>query len=483
MKNQKRTGLKKTAGRAVAVLLVMGVFAGCGMQAKRPETKDSVKTEKEKEESKELLSKLALSDGDGIYVTEHCVYKVEEESEKSELVQLDWQGKEQNRISLGDANIEGISEKYVCYFENGQNDESILYLAPIEQTEKGEKVRLEKKEKIAASESEPSAYVWESNVYYILDLHHLYYYDAAKKETKCLLKAGEDDFIQFCNQEYEGRRNRFIYNGKVYLTKWDDKGTSLYCIDQQTAKLECLGEINDSMVDIRAVKDNLVFCDVSDADPDNLSTWYIVYDTKEKKKKAQLDEKQITTFLEQQGLWNEGAVFQLVGSRDEGEQLNFVIRICWPENIVATGGPQKGKEVEMAKEMQILLHCPWQDLTALSIDKKLSQWMDEHVSYRDVFIEPPKEVSVDSNYWMVPELVLWDFYGEELLLCCMELEKRDTTEGRLPGTDKDFRADVDLKKFELKAYDPESGKIRDVPKSDGLYQILDLTKMLGFSVK
>lgn len=473
MKNKlkrKRAALKKAAGRTVAALLVAGLCAGCGMQAKSPETNDSVKTEKEKKERKELLSELALRVGDGIYVTEHCVYKVEEGAKKNELVQFDWQGEEQHRIPFGEyASIEGISEKYVCYSENGQNDELILYLAPIEHTEKGEKVQLEKKEKIVASGSEPSAYVWESNVYYILDSDHLYYYDASKKESKCLLKAGEGHIIQFCNQGYEGAGGRFIHNGKVYLTKWDDKGTALYCIDQQTAKLEFLGEVNAPMVDIDAVKDNLVFCDRDDF---NLSTSCIVYDTKEKKIKAQLDEKQITTFLEQQGLWKEGASFQLAGIRDVGEQLNFVIWICWSENIVATGGPQKGKKVEMSKYMQILLHCPWQELTALSIDKKFSQWMDEHVSYSDVFLKPPKEVSVDRNYWMVPELVLWNFYGEELLLCCMKLEKRNTTEGRFPGTDKDFQADVDLKNFEFKAYDPKSGKIRDIPKSDVLYQII-----------
>ena len=479
MKNKsksKSAALKKEAGRIVAVLLVTGLFAGCGMQAKRPETNDSVKTEKERKERKELLSELALRDGYGIYVTEHCVYKVEKTSKKNELVQFDWQGKEQHRISFGEyASIEGISEKYVCYSENGQNDESILYLAPIEQTEKGEKVQLEKKERIAASESEPSVYAWESNVYYILDSDHLYYYDAAKKDTKCLLKAGGDDIIQFCHQEYEGTGSRFIHNGKVYLTEWDDKGTALYCIDQQTAKLECLGEVNALMVDIHAVKDNLVFCDMSDVDTDNLSTSYIVYDTKERKKKAQLDEKQITTFLEQQGLWKEGAYFHCTTnlvSIGGGEQLNFVITMNWPEKVVATGGLQKGKKVEMSKSKQILLRCPWQEPTALSYDKNFSQWMDEHIVDTDVFVNAPTTSSRGSYYIMTPNVAVWNFYGEELLLCCMDFEKKDTTGEKLPPDD--YLPDVDLKNFELKAYDPESGKIRDIPKSDTLYQIIDM---------
>lgn len=475
MKNKrksKRVALKKAAGRTVVALLVAGLCAGCGMQAKKPETNDRVKTEKEKKERKELLSELALRDGFGIYVTEHCVYKWEEASKQNELVQSNWQGKEQHRISFGEyTSIEGISEKYVCYSENGQN-ESILYLAPIEQTEKGEKVQLEKKEKIATSESEPSAYVWESNVYYILDSDRLYYYDAAKKESKCLLKAGEDDTIQFSHQDYGGRINRFIHNGNVYLTKWDDKGTALYCIDQQTAKLVFLGEVNAPMVDIHAVKDNLVFCDMSDLDTDNLSTSYIVYDTKEKKKKAQLDEKQIRAFLEQQGLWKEGASFQLAGSRDAGEQLNFVIRINWPEKVVATGGPQKGKKVEMSKSRYILLRCPWQELTAFSYDKKLSQWMDEHIVDTDVFVNAPTTSSMGSYYVMTPNVAVWNFYGEELLLCCMDFEKKDTTGEKLPPDD--YLPDVELKDFELKAYDPESGKIRDIPKSDMLYQIIDM---------
>lgn len=469
----KSAALKKAAGRIVAALLVAGLCAGCGMQAKSPETNDSVKTEKEKKERKELLSELALRDGFGIYVTERCVYKVEEASKKNELVQFDWQGKEQHRISFGEyASIEGISEKYVCYSENGQNDESILYLAPIEQTEKGEKVQLEKKEKIAMSESEPSAYVWESNVYYILDSDRLYYYDAAKKESKCLLRAGEDDIIQFCHQQYEGAGSRSIHNGKVYLTKWDDNRNALYCIDQQTAKLEFLGEVNKAMVDIRAVKDHLVFCDVDDVDTGYVSTSYIVYDTKEKEIKTLLDEKQIRAFLEQQGLWKEGASFQLVGSRDAGEQLSFVIRIDWPEKVEATGGPQKGKKVEMSKSRYILLRCPWQELTALSYDKKFSKWMDEHIVDIDVFVNAPPTANMSSYYVMTPNVAVWNFYGEELLLCCMDFEKKDMTGEKLPPDD--YLEDVDLKNFELKAYDPENGKIRDIPKSDMLYQIIDM---------
>ena len=134
----KRERLKKAAGRAAALMLAVALCAGCGMRAEKSEKNGSVKTEKEHTERTERLAELALWDDDGIYVTEHCIYSTVEESKKTEIVQSDWQGKEQQRYSLsGHVRIQGISEKYVCYSEFVENDEAILYLAPIEQTESG----------------------------------------------------------------------------------------------------------------------------------------------------------------------------------------------------------------------------------------------------------------------------------------------------------------------------------------------------------
>ena len=181
MKNRKRTGWKKTAERAITVLLVTGLLGGCGIQAKRPETNDSVKTEKEKTEQKERLSQLAQMNGNSTFVTDHCIYRMD-----GEFVQSDWKGKELDRISLGEnEKIEGMSDKYICCSDVRENGECILYLAPVEQTKEGEKVRLEKKEKIAQTEDMYDVYVWGSNVYYTLGGRGgLYYYDAKRKKTK-----------------------------------------------------------------------------------------------------------------------------------------------------------------------------------------------------------------------------------------------------------------------------------------------------------
>lgn len=474
MKNRKRTGWKKTAERAITVLLVTGLLGGCGIQAKRPETNDSVKTEKEKTEQKERLSQLAQMNGNSTFVTDHCIYRMD-----GEFVQSDWKGKELDRISLGEnEKIEGMSDKYICCSDVRENGECILYLAPVEQTKEGEKVRLEKKEKIAQTEDMYDVYVWGSNVYYTLGGRGgLYYYDAKRKKTKCLLEAKEDDAIGFCAYEGAGDGAHLICDGKIYLTNSNERGTSLYCIDRQTAKLDFLGEVKEVDLNICSVKENLVFCTCRASEWEaraDLSTWYIVYDTKEKKQKAQLKEDQIEAFLKQQGLWKEGADFYFVGNfvrTEGGEQLDFVINMNWPEKVVATGGPQKGKEVEMSKSKEILLRCPWQELTALSYDKIFSQWMDEHVDDMDMFMSMPATSSMSSHYSLIPNVAVWNFYGEELLLCCMDLEKKDITWKKNPPDD--YQQDVVLKSFELKAYDLESGKLRDIPKSDGLYQIID----------
>lgn len=476
MKNQKRTRWKKTAGRAITVLLVTGLLGGCGMQAKRAETNDSVKIEKEKTEQKERLSQLAQLDGNSIFVTDHCIYRMD-----GEFVQSDWKGKELDRISLGEnEKIEGMSEKYICYSEDRENGECILYLAPVEQTKEGEKVRLEKKEKIAQTEDMFDVYVWGSNVYYTLGgWGGLYYYDAEKKKMKCLLEAKEDDAIGFCAYEGAADEAHLICDGKIYLTNSNERGTSLYCIDRQTAKLDFLGEVEGVDLNICSVKENLVFCTCRASvweDKTDLSTWYIVYDTREKKQKAQLKEDQIVAYLKQQGLWKEGADFQLLGnlvSREGGDKLHFVIDMNWQEKVVATGGPQKGKEVEMSKSKEILLRCPWQELTALSYDKIFSQWMDEHVDDIDMFVSVPVAISsMYSHYRLIPNVAVWNFCGEELLLCCMDMEKKDMTwEKNSPDV---YQQDVVLKNFELKAYDLKSGKLRDIPKSDGLYQIINV---------
>ena len=241
--------------------------------------------------------------------------------------------------------------------------------------------------------------------------------------------------------------------------------------------MDFLGEVKEVDLNICSVKENLVFCTCRASEWEaraDLSTWYIVYDTKEKKQKAQLKEDQIEAFLKQQGLWKEGADFYFVGNfvrTEGGEQLDFVINMNWPEKVVATGGPQKGKEVEMSKSKEILLRCPWQELTALSYDKIFSQWMDEHVDDMDMFMSMPATSSMSSHYSLIPNVAVWNFYGEELLLCCMDLEKKDITWKKNPPDD--YQQDVVLKSFELKAYDLESGKLRDIPKSDGLYQIID----------
>lgn len=458
----KRVGLKRAAGRAVVVLLVAGLFAGCGMQAKRPETKDSVNAEKEHTDKKELLSKLALRNSTDIYVTEHCIY--EEKVQPCELVQSDWQGKEQHRYSLGEhSSIEWISDKYVCYTDNKGDEESVLYLAPIEKTEKGEKVKLEKKEKIADTEEDVDVYIWESNVYYCKNEDSLYYYDAAKKETKCLLKAGKNSTIKFSDMIYDDGGTRFVHNDKMYFIKSDYStsrdASSLYCINQQTAKLDFLGEVKDPIGGILAVKDNLVFCSVYGEDLEG----YIVYDTKEKKKKAQLEGKQIEAFLKRQGLLKEeGTQYQLL-CRDGGEQLDFIVGISRME----TGTKKLAVTVN-----QILLHCPWQELTALSIDKKFSQWMDEHLKYTKVFCS--EDSTSSGNYYVsAPNIYVLDFYGEEILLCDMKLEKKDMKGKEVSSSD--IQMDVDLKSFQWKAYDPDSGKVRDIPKSDALYQIIHVS--------
>lgn len=479
----KKEELKKAVGRTIAMLLVTGLCAGCGMQARKPETNDPVKAEKEKKERKELLSELALRDGEGTYVTEHCIYRVKEQAGEKELVQSDWQGKERRRYPLGeDVDIEAISDQYVCYSDLGKNDWSILYIAPIEQTDNGEKVEMDKKEKLAETELEFAVYTENSCVYYILtsetDVDFLYCYDAGKKETKCLLKSGRGDMMQFCGQEYENSMKRLTYGSKIYLSVLEDGGTSLYCIDTDTVRLDALGRLKDLMLEeIWAVKDNLVFCSGGTVDPDDYLTWYFVYDTEQQKKIAELTENQIKTFLKQQGLWKKGADFEVSASRDGGEQLQFVLSFDWPEKITATGGPKKGKEVEVRKSKQILLRCPWRELTALSLDQKLSQWMDEHVDYTDVFVTAPPTASTYSHYNLIPNVAVWNFYGEELLLCCLELEKKDAQKSEEASVDE-FYVNAVLKSCEMKAYDPGSGRIRDIPKTDVLYQIASMSVYL-----
>lgn len=479
-KNKLKRESKKAAGRAAALMLAVALCAGCGMQAEKSEKNGSVKAEKEHTESTERLAELTLRDGIGIYVTEHCLYSTVEESKKAELVQSDWQGKEQHRYPLGEyVHIRGISEKYVCYSEFVENDGVVLCLAPIEQTENGEEVQFKKKQKIARGEYDFSVYAWESKVYYIQTADsgsdYLYCYDAEKKETNCLLESDQYGTLQFCNQDdgCADTGNLIVHDGKIYFINVRSSDASFYCVDRETARLAFLGELKDSKwKKVLAVKDDFIFCSVSGGDEDDLSTCYIVYDTKEKRKKAELTENQVKTFLKQQGLWKKGADFEMVDGRGGEKGLDFVIRVYWPEKITATGGPKKGKEVKMSKSRQILLHCPWQELTSLSVDQSFSQWMDEHQDYTDVFITVPATADIYSHYSLIPNIYVRGFYGDDLLICCQELERKKTSEEKIPADD--FLYNVEFKNFQLRAFDLDSGEAQDIPKTDVLYQMIEM---------
>lgn len=454
------------------MLLVAGLCAGCGTQAKKPETNDSVKKEQEENARVEQLAELVQYESANSYMTRQCIYRrVSTESGMMELVQSDWNGKEQHRYSLGeDTVIEGISEKYVCYEALEKDGTAFaLYLAPVKQTKQGEEVQLEKSEKIAETDDGFDAYVWESKVYYIRDYDEdgkseFYCYDAEKREKKCLLtKEG----LGFC-EKWGGPV--VTYDGKLYLEELEDDGTSLYCMDRETAELTSLGTWKNCVLEeVLAVTDDFIFATIYDDDEDE-ELWYSLYDIRKKEKKADLTWDQIENFLKQQGMWKKGAGFSVKDSRSRGNGLDFIVDLYWTEKVRATTGPQKGKEVEMSKGRQILLHCPWEDLTALSVDKKLSQWMDEDLNYTDVFITVPPTVNVASHYSIVSNRIVYGFYGEELLIACQELERRDVS-GKEISPDESLCV-VEVKSFQWKAYQPDSGRFRDIPKTDPLYQVI-----------
>lgn len=447
--------LKKTIRTGAVVLFAAYLSIGCGTSAKKPETNDSVKIEEEVKQEEDFLSSM-----DGVYVTEHCIYSTLGDKE---LVQTDRQGKELHRYSLDkNAQIEGISEEFVCYSVTEKECEyDYLYVAPIVKSEKGEKVLLEKSRKIAETEEVFAVYVWKSGVYYISD--HFYYYDAEKKETECVLRCGDDEQIQFC-EEYD-----IIEEGTVYLTK--SEGTverDIFGFDMQRRELNFFGKVEGDSMEIIAVKDHLLFCCVGD---EYFSAKYFVYDTLKREKRAELDRKQIDAALKQLGIEND--FFRITAGKSRGEQIDLVVEADAPEKITATDGPQKGQELKMCHPKQILLHCPWQNPAAFTIDKKLFEWMDQHVNYTDVYVRLPLTGSAASHYQTLPNIKAWNFCGENLILVCTELERKVAKK-----EDLDINNIIGVKKFTLKVFQPD-GKIRDLPETDWLLQFMQTEQMIS----
>ncbi|MCH5252686.1 MAG: hypothetical protein J1F22_06905 [Lachnospiraceae bacterium] len=465
--------MKRLLSVTMVWVLLVALCTGCGTgTGKEAATEGAIKVQSK--DAKEI-DNTALTDmaaRQKVSLTESSMVFVgdgpdEDESGGSHyLVQCDLKGKKVNGCYL-DEKLVGVGNGYICYCKFGDGDKSkeVLYTAPIEKTAKGECVNMKKAEKIAEGSIEFNAYVWESYVFYLDD--NLYCYSYETKQTKTLGRKNEFKNADFKTYD-SGGDVLYVRDGRLYLEVCDEKNDErmLYRVEVQTGKTEKLFTCPENLMDIGyelfAVNNNLVFFDSGDAkavgDAEKEVTYYICYDI-EKKQKTEIKGKDIISPLEEQKLWNDDpdCEYNIDNCFSYGDRLYLAGTVHFPEEMVADCGPSKGDTIKQDKYHDILLSCPWADITDLRYEKA-SEWIEKNQSWKQYWREELSDAGNHSFYGISKKLDIWEHCGDELLV----------TERIVTGEGDNERLDYGLIAIQL-----ETGAARRVPKDSMLYRVFD----------
>lgn len=152
------------------------------------------------------------------FITWNCIYRLDHQKEN--LIQSDLHGKKINKFPIEEwgENLR-ISDRHICYMKG-----ETLYVSPIRQTDNGEEIIWEEKEKIA-EEPEDTALV---EPYLIYTTDTVYRYNLNTGETLPLGTTKEFGNVSYFHDNWW--LLPAVYDGKMYLENYA-KEDILYEID------------------------------------------------------------------------------------------------------------------------------------------------------------------------------------------------------------------------------------------------------------
>lgn len=347
--------------------------------------KEDVSGETSAPPGKDVPEETDLQQGGIVYpfVTKNCMYA--KDARGDYIVQYDLQGNELSRHKMKGMHhsLGWVNDHRLCFYEKEG-----IYSVPIEQTDTGEEVLWNEKEKVASLDVDddyPDIYVSEPYLVYCTD--NAYRYDFETKETKPLEAKKEFKYAHL-ESDYYSQVFPFFYDGMLYLANYTggnkgrDKG--LYRIDIENWEAEKILSFKDykdrgyEYECLLQVRGNDILC----LDMDGNRYQVTCFDTVGQEKKKVLTDTEVQALLEKEDIWEKGSKKREVefsGAFQYEDRLYMSFYLSWTKEGVAKSGPEKERKVKMAVDgKEILLSCPWENIEEISYEKELAEWLDNH---------------------------------------------------------------------------------------------------------
>lgn len=366
---------------SVVMIAALAVcLAGCGA---REQQRDSAEEKNQvdavvrnagmtSEEQQRLELKADIEPG--VVLTEHCLYYFDDEN----IIQTDHAGNELSRVPLeDDETFAGLlcgSGQRIVYAREYTSDYDVeqidLYQVPVLQTDDGESVNWDQKQKLVSCRYDPVLYpdvfLQEPYLVYRLDdytivRHHLETGDEEKMDLSMDQLAVEN------NADFDGC---LYFRGIPTEDKWEDMG-ALYRLDIANWKLEKLYEMEDREEYISHIwiEGSFAYMNISKDEDGYVFSRLECFDLEQKKRVGQLSAQDIFGFLEQEKIctWAQDAEIDCSG-----------LSVYAGKAYLTVSGYDYDVESGKEKSRDILLCCTEKNLSNLENEREMTDWYDTH---------------------------------------------------------------------------------------------------------
>lgn len=365
------------------------------------------------------------------FITRNCIYRLDH-LEKN-LIQSDLHGKKLHKfpIEAWDDNLR-VGDRHICYSKG-----ETLYVSPIRQTDNGEEIIWEEKEKIVRDPEETA--LVEPYLIYVTDT--VYRYDLNTGETLPLEPKKEFGNVSFHDNWW---LLPAVYNGKMYLDSYvgDDALYQLDIEEWEARKLFTYTEDEEALLpEVIGEREGLVCVNMNtEASYDELKI--ACFDT-ENDTRTIVTGEEISAVLEKEDLWEEGCKekgWNMESSFSYDDRIYMVIHMSWVRKGIMKKWGEKG---ETEVERTLLVSCPWNDIKDVTYEKKISEWWYNRAKRNTLW----GDLDCFEEYSMGDILTL---YNEEL-----------------------YMAYSDEKGYHIAAYHMGTGMYRELDKRETEYRLMD----------
>lgn len=372
----------------VVTALVLGL-AGCGAREQQKDTAEGQSKADAVIQNVELSSeegkKAFLKAHTESVLTEHCLYTEYDDDGNDVIIQMDYEGNEQNRFPINEEeNCETLvcgSDKRLILSKYVGDEEDIeitdLYSVPVVQTEEGETVQWEQEEKIGSCYDGLLEFSKA-----VLCEPYLLYIECYKENHNTLvrldLETGEQKKFTFpladLDLYYPAYIEDYLYlvNTKdIDFDKGSENNAAVYRIDIAQGSLEKLYESEKQEEDpcILFVDGQFLYQVIeNDAVEDRIEC----FDLKQKKTVGQLSVEEIKRLIREEvmsGSVEECWEFILDGLSVYAGRLYIMPKTSWLT--------EKGGDGEAAIPETVLLSCSAKDMTDLKYEQDFEEWLQK----------------------------------------------------------------------------------------------------------